>query len=195
MWRNRSDPAVQREEPPSARSGANALTVNEWLGSGYLWRLTRRTAYLCGVPPEEAPDLFQEVCLALWMAGPDRPVNVTWVVHTAQHKAVDFFRKRARLHGQDALSEAAPSCPDQNPDLFHLLRARVALLPKRLREYYVLRYEEGLSQREIARRLGLCRGSIRCLDRRCLRMVKGRVGAPGVSNWPPRREPQVARSP
>ena len=110
------------------------------------------------------------------MAGPDRPVNVTWVVHTAQHKAVDFFRKRARLHGQDALSAAAPSCTDHNPDLFHLLRARVALLPKRLHEYYVLRYEEGLSQREIAKRLGLCRGSIRCLDRRCLRMVKGRVG-------------------
>jgi RNA polymerase sigma factor (sigma-70 family) len=171
---SRADP------PPAAARGANALTVNEWLGSPYLWRLTLRTAYLYGVPLEDAPDMFQEVCLALWMAGPDKVVNVTWVVHTVQHKAVDFFRKRARLHTQNALSEVSPSCKDQDPDLLHLLRARVALLPKRLQEYYVLRYEAGLSQREIARQLGLCRGSIRWLDRRCLRMVKGRLSARSI---------------
>jgi DNA-directed RNA polymerase specialized sigma24 family protein len=64
-----------------------------------------------------------------------------------------------------------------DPDLIHLLRARAALLPRRLHDFYLLRYEEGLSQREIAKRLGLCRGSVRCLDRRCFRMMKGRLSS------------------
>jgi RNA polymerase sigma factor (sigma-70 family) len=132
-------------------------------------------AYLHGLPSEEAPDLFQELCLALWMAGPDRLVNATWVMHTAQHKAVDFFKKRARLARETASEEDPSSWTDRDPALSHLLRAWATLLPKRLHDFYVLRYEEGLSQREIAKRLGLCRGSVRCLNRRCLRMMKGRM--------------------
>lgn len=110
----------------------------------------------------------------MWKAGPDSMVNVTWVFHTANHKAIDL--KRRLRHQENVLSSAEtrqqPSGGD--PGLLHLLRARVALLPKRLRDFYLLRYEEGLSQRDIAQRLGMCRSSIRCLDRLCLRMLKGR---------------------
>ena len=128
-----------------------------------------------GVPQQDTPDLLQEVRLALWKAGPNLSVNATWVFHTANHKAIDFLKRKRRSAEVLALSEGSSSSTEADPSLAHLLRARAALLPSRLRTFYRFRYEEGLSQREIAKRLGLCRGSVRCLDRWCLRMVKGRL--------------------
>jgi RNA polymerase sigma factor (sigma-70 family) len=55
--------------------------------------------------------------------------------------------------------------------LTHLLRARLSELPQRLRDFCQLRYEEGLSHREISERLGLCRGSVRWMEERSLRLL------------------------
>jgi DNA-directed RNA polymerase specialized sigma24 family protein len=151
------------------------MTVAEWLESPYLQRVASRVGYRYGVPSQEIPDLLQELRLGMWKAGADSTVNVTWVFHTANHKAIDYVKRKLR-HQQNALPSAETRLPSGgDPGLLPLLRACVALLPRSLRDFYVLRYEQGLSQREIAQRLGMCRGSIRCLDRRCLRMLlKGR---------------------
>jgi RNA polymerase sigma factor (sigma-70 family) len=151
------------------------MTVAEWLESPHLQRVASRVGYQYGLPSQEISDLFQELRLGMWKAGPDSMVNVTWVFHTANHKAVDLLKRRLRYQ-ENALpsTETRQQTSGGDPSLLPLLRARVALLPKRLRIFYVLRYEQGLSQRELAQRLGLCRSSIRCLDRRCLRMLKGR---------------------
>jgi DNA-binding transcriptional regulator LsrR (DeoR family) len=53
------------------------------------------------------------------------------------------------------------------------LNARVGELPRRLHEFYELRYHEGLSERELARRLHLCRASVRWLDRCCRQTLLG----------------------
>jgi RNA polymerase sigma factor (sigma-70 family) len=150
------------------------MTVAEWLESPYLQRVASRVGYQYGLPSQEISDLFQELSLGMWKAGPDLMVNVTWVFHTANHKAIDFLKQRLRQQ-ENALSsvETRQQPSGRDPGLLPLLRARVALLPKSLRDFYVLRYEQGLSQREIAQCLGRCRGSIRCLDRRFLRMLKG----------------------
>jgi RNA polymerase sigma factor (sigma-70 family) len=151
------------------------MTVAEWLESPHLQRVASRVAYQYGVPSQDISDLLQELRLGIWKAGPDSMVNVTWVFHTAKHKAVDLLKRR---HGyqEKALTsiETRQQPPGGDPSLLHLLRARVSLLPRNLRIFYVLRYEQGLSQREVARHLGLCRGSIRGLDRRCRRRLKGR---------------------
>jgi DNA-directed RNA polymerase specialized sigma24 family protein len=109
-------------------------------------------------------------------AGPRTLVNPTWLFRTANHKAIDVVKLRIRVAKETpAPTEDLSSPSSADPSLLHLLRARAARLPKKLHDFYVLRYEEGLSQREIAKRLGLCRGSVRCLDRRCLRIMKGRL--------------------
>jgi RNA polymerase sigma factor (sigma-70 family) len=161
-----------------SRLSPTALTVSEWLDSPYLARVAARVAVQYGVPPQDRPDLLQELRLALWKAGPELPVNVTWVFHTANHKAIDLLKRR-RCLGEEELksAERLPAKKSKDPSLLCLLRARAALLPGRLHDFYLLRYEEGLSQREIAARLGMCRGSVRCLDRRCLRMMKGRLAS------------------
>jgi DNA-directed RNA polymerase specialized sigma24 family protein len=62
-------------------------------------------------------------------------------------------------------------------ELGHLLHARVARFSPSLRRFYDLRYLQGLSEREIARSLGLCRGSVRWLDRCCRRELGGQNSA------------------
>ena len=105
-------------------------------------------------------------------------VNSAWIFHTANHKAADLVQRNIRLARETSvLPEDPPPRCGADPALAHLLHARAALLPGLLHDFYLLRYEEGLSQREIAKRMGVSRGSVRCLDRRCLRMVKGRMPA------------------
>jgi DNA-directed RNA polymerase specialized sigma24 family protein len=63
--------------------------------------------------------------------------------------------------------------PDHDLELDHLLHVRVARLSASLRKFYELHYIQGLSEREIARSLGLCRASVRWLDRCCRRELAG----------------------
>ena len=159
------------DRKPQAQS-----SVTEWLESPYLLRVASRVAYEHGLPSQDVADLFQELCLALWMAGPNATVNATWVFHTANHKAADALARIRRISKEARSVSAKASSPRlRDPDLSHLLRSRAARLPNKLRLFYSLRYREGLSQREIAMRLGLCRSSVRWLDSQCLRLMKGRL--------------------
>jgi RNA polymerase sigma factor (sigma-70 family) len=155
-------------------SQGSSLPVNEWLDSPYLSRAARRVAWQYGLSAEDSSDLLQELSLALWKAGPDTRINATWIFHTAAHKAIDILRQRraASLPIDDNVSTA----PERQAELLHLLHARVDGLPKHLREFYALRFEQGLSQRETAAELGLLRGSVRCLDRKCIRQIRRALG-------------------
>lgn len=151
----------------------SSAAVSEWLESAYLPKIASRVAYEHGLPTQDTPDLLQELRLALWVAGADTAVNATWVYHTANHKAHDLLvRKRRDRLATRSGTESAIAGGTREFDLPHLLRAQADRLPKRIRRFYDLRYREGLSEREIATRLGLCRSSVRWMDRKCLRMMK-----------------------
>jgi RNA polymerase sigma factor (sigma-70 family) len=160
---------------PSTASRLVVQAVSEWLESPYLEHVAARVAYQFGLPSQEVPELLQELRIALWKAGSSTPVNPTWILHTAQHKGSDLLRTR-RERGREISFSGDSSIPSpRDPELLRLLRARAAVLPPRLKEFYFLRYRAGLSERQIADRLGLCRGSVRCLERRCVKSVKGRL--------------------
>ncbi len=151
------------------------MRVSDWLESPYLSHVAARVAYEYGIPSQENPDLLQELRIALWKAGSETLVNATWVFHAAINKAQDFLRKRrSRAREISFSTELRSETSTPNPELLRLLRARVALLPPRLRRFYFLKYRAGLTERQIAKRLGLGRSSIRCMERRCLRIVAGR---------------------
>jgi RNA polymerase sigma factor (sigma-70 family) len=122
----------------------------------------------------DVSDLLQETLIALWKSGTATEVNVAWIVRVISNKAVDIVRqaRRAGACGQALAQTTAGGMPE--PDLEHLLHARVAKLPNRLRDFYRLHYTEGLSEREIASHLGLCRGSVRWLDHCCRNRIIGR---------------------
>jgi DNA-directed RNA polymerase specialized sigma24 family protein len=105
----------------------------------------------------------------------DQPINATWVFRTASHKAIDLRREKL-IHPDPVELTEDLARDSKDPELVNLLRARAASLSRSLREFYELRYEEGLSQRVVAKRMGLCRSSIRLLERRCLIAMGAGVG-------------------
>ena len=166
----------------SARVPGMTIPASLWLESPYLPRAARRVAIRYSLPEQDVPDLLQELRIALLQTDPARRLNATWIFQTAAHKAVDVVRRRMRspaaeLDALDALDssscESSPPSSEREAELLHLLRARASLLPPKLKEFYALRYAQGLSQREIARRLGACRASVRWLDRQCVRLIRG----------------------
>jgi RNA polymerase sigma factor (sigma-70 family) len=149
--------------------------VDVWLESPYVAHVAARAAYRCGLSAADVPDVLQELRIALWKAGPDLLVNAAWVSQTANHKAQDILRQIRRAAAKTP-KWSEDRCPaGHDPELLHLLRARVDLLPKKLRKFYRLRFLEGMSEREISARMGLCRSSVRRLERRCLKRVAGQL--------------------
>lgn len=138
--------------------------AGEWLESAYLLSIVRRVAYRCGVASDDLPDLLQEVRIALWKTGLERPINSTWIFQTASHKAIDL-KRRVGSRGRETVAGFLPEAFDA--ELIHLLRARASGLSGALRKFYMFRYEEGLSEREIAQRMGISRSSVRWMEHRC----------------------------
>jgi RNA polymerase sigma factor (sigma-70 family) len=147
------------------------VTVTEWLESPYLARVAIRVASQHGLRPDDIEDLLQELRLALWKAGPDRIVNATWIYHTANHRAVELWKLRAYKEEIRSSCDTCVASQTSDEEIVLLLRAQVARLPTRLREFYALRYTEALSEREVADRLGVCRASVRWMDGRCQKII------------------------
>ena len=147
--------------------------VPSWIDSPALVGLVTRVAARYGIAADDLPDLVQETRIALWEVGSDGPPSAALTLCVATNKAVDLVRSMVRRRARDrAAALSAPGVPG-DAELRHLLNARVDELPRRLHDFYELRYHQGLSEREIARSLGLCRASVRWLDRRCRRSLLG----------------------
>lgn len=157
----------QKPEPTPAESAG----AGHWLESVYLRRAAARVARQHGLSAEDLPELVQELRIAVWRARV--PLNVAWIFGVATHKAVDMVRRKARADRDDQELAAAVRRRHRDLELDHLLHARVDGLPGRLRQLYDLLYIEGLSEREAARRLGVCRASVRWLKRCLHRRVAG----------------------
>jgi RNA polymerase sigma factor (sigma-70 family) len=161
---------------PRDRGNCSATTA-EWLESPYLAHVAGRVLYEHDLVRDDLEDLIQELRIALWEAGPEVRVSARWLFQVANHKAVDLFRKRVRRRRRDRVFIDGRENAAQDPELDYLLHARVARFSPSLRRFYDLRYLQGLSEREIARSLGLCRGSVRWLDRCCRRELAGESSA------------------
>jgi RNA polymerase sigma factor (sigma-70 family) len=158
--------------PPIER---RAATAAQWLESPYPARVMARVAYQYGLGPEDLEDLLQELRIALWKAEPEVRVGASWIFQVASHKAVDFIRRQARTRRGDRAFAGSTARPAHDLELDHLLHVRVARLPASLRKFYDLHYQQGLSEREIAERLLLCRSSVRWLERCCRQRIAGQI--------------------
>jgi RNA polymerase sigma factor (sigma-70 family) len=151
----------------------NAGLATAWLEARELGELVGRIAARYHVAPADVPDLLQETRIALWKFGLETQVSSAWIIRTATNKVVDHVRSRLRARVREQTYARLEAGGSRDPDLEHLLRTQVASLPLRQREFYELHYIWGLSEREAARELGICRASARWLDRCCLRAIAG----------------------
>ncbi|HZI67003.1 MAG TPA: sigma-70 family RNA polymerase sigma factor [Thermoanaerobaculia bacterium] len=150
-----------------------ASVVSAWIDSPALVGLVSRVAAHYGIAAADVPDLVQETRIALWEVGSEAPPSSALMARVATNKAVDLLRNLVRRRTRDRAAALNALGAPENAELRHLLNARVDELPRQLHEFYELRYHQGMSEREIARSLGLCRASVRWLDRRCRRSLLG----------------------
>jgi len=121
---------------------------------------------------EEAEDVLQEVFLQVWRRAGDfdeaRGRAFTWLVTIARSRALDRLRSagsRARLSEQaaqipsDDVGDAALDA--LKAEASAIVRSALAELPEEQRRTLFLAYFEGLTQTEIAERLGDPLGTVK----------------------------------
>jgi RNA polymerase sigma-70 factor (ECF subfamily) len=130
--------------------------------------------------PSLAEELLQEVFFRAWQQGgafrATRGSFITWLLSITHNLAIDELRKRRRRpqRAENNTSEESeqllPEMPDESQDVeeevwLASLRDRIAdalaSLPPAQREAIELAYFQGLTQREIAERLGEPLGTIK----------------------------------
>lgn len=121
---------------------------------------------------EEAEDVLQEVFLQVWRRAADfdetRGRPFTWLVTLARSRGIDRLRTlaaRERVAAAGARDEAE-AVSDAASDAFrseqrHVVNAALAQLPDEQKRLLLLAYFDGLSQSEIAARVGAPLGTVK----------------------------------
>ena len=121
---------------------------------------------------EEAEDVLQEVFLQVWRRARDfdetRGKPFTWLVTLARSRAIDRLRSlgaRDRV-AQASVREAAEEVSDAARDTFRseqraLVTSALSQLPEEQKRPLVLAYFDGLTQSEIATKLGAPLGTVK----------------------------------
>lgn len=147
--------------------------------------------------PQIAEDMVQEIFLRIWRK-PESYVAqrgrfVTWLTSVARNRAVDEIRSRNRRYRHETASPeeserelAAPESNDPSltaelSDQRRLIRAALSGIPAEQRETIELAYFGGLTQQEIAERLGQPLGTVKTRIR--LGMQKLRAALTPELKW------------
>jgi RNA polymerase sigma-70 factor (ECF subfamily) len=147
-----------------------------------------------GLPPHDADDLAQEVCLGIshalpsWQTGRQGAASVwSFVFTVTRRRLVDRARRRERqgpLATDDGLEvvSVAPGPEDLAVHSAGLseLRTQLDALPARQRDVLLLRVVVGLDVTETAEALGLARGSVHVLQHRALSTLRARYAGRGT---------------
>jgi RNA polymerase sigma-70 factor (ECF subfamily) len=118
--------------------------------------------------------------LDLWRAAPrfaeDRGTLAAWLATMVRNRAIDRRRQRARRCDDGDLDRHDLSSDGPDVALSADIRSAIASLRPRQRAVLELAYFGGLTQREIAVRLGIPIGSVKSATWRGLEALRGRLG-------------------
>ncbi len=149
-----------------------------------------------GAAPQDAADIFQQVCVELFAKlGDLRKVESlrSWLLTVASHQSLRW--KKAPVQRDVALDGGDEDHPrieisDDNPlaserlievEMEQLLRETIRKLPQRCGTLIRMLFysDEAVPYAEVARRLGLAIGSIGFIRGRCLKRLRGLLGEAG----------------
>jgi RNA polymerase sigma factor (sigma-70 family) len=138
-----------------------------------------------GLPPQDAADIFQGVCLDLFNELSrlrDAEALQSWLMRVTTNKCYHWKRQQSPHSDDteegnlDVLSGDSPMATDVIADLEReqLVRDSIEQLPPRCRQMITLLFFEHPPQpyNEVAEKLGLARGSIGFIRGRCLKRLK-----------------------
>jgi RNA polymerase sigma-70 factor (ECF subfamily) len=136
----------------------------------------------------DAQEILQETFLAAWNDAPkfdaSRGSEIAWLISMARSRGIDRVRAKRRRgdREQEAAREISTATSDvDDPVAFREIRTAVrsALqeLPEAQRSALELAYFDGLSQSEIASRLGEPLGTIKTRTNLAMKKLRERLGA------------------
>jgi len=131
--------------------------------------------------PSEAEDLVQDTWFAALRSGPrDKALYRPWLNRVLRNLANLSFRKRERRCAREQLAAsrekvAGPEESVQKLEIFRLVVEVVLSLDDSSRDVVILRYFEGLSGAEIARRLDVKPSAIRMRLKRALEQLRAEL--------------------
>lgn len=141
--------------------------------------LLRYAARVVGAP-DRAQDVVQHVFLKLWLADPP-PLGdhlAPWLYTVCRRRAIDVRRKESRMNVGVERLEAVPdqgAGPEQAAEVSWALRALDAL-PEGQQEVLRLKFEHGLSYREIADVTGQPVGTVGSLIHVGMKALRAQLG-------------------
>lgn len=148
---------------------------------------------------EAAAEVVQDAFVSLWRRAHQFDASAgslaAWLLGIARHRAIDRFRAESRRPAAAAVSLAESYADSATPGLMDtaprpavdptevaelhwtqsVVRSLVADLPDAERDVLVLAYARGLSQSEVADRLGLPLGTVKSRTRRALAHLRDRL--------------------
>lgn len=140
-----------------------------------------------------AEDLVQETFLRVWNRvhtfEPGRGAIGPWLLTIARNQAIDHIRSRSAHMGRSQEVDAC-DCPalytnmeDQilNADNARLVRAAISKLDANQRKVIELAYYEGLSQSQMAERMGQPLGTVKTWVRAALRRLREELGEVAIA--------------
>ncbi len=138
--------------------------------------------------PQDAEDLTQEVLLSVWKKAdtwvPSKGKLSTWIASIARNRAIDAIRSKQRRSAlRDRVQEEEgpldagrleESARDQifRTEAHRIARAAVVNLTHEQREAIELAYFEGLTQSEVAERIGIPVGTAKARIRRGVQRLR-----------------------
>ncbi len=148
-----------------------------------------------GLPPDDASDIFQAVCLELLSELPRlrEPLALpAWLIRVTYHKCFHWKRDQQRYFAAD--SREAKDEPEGDPrelpqevvsqlEREQALREALAGLSPRCRQLVEMLFFESPARpyREVARMLGIATGSVGFIRGRCLGRLKKRLEEAGFA--------------
>ena len=144
------------------------------------WGVLRRM-----LPPEEAAEVLQDVFWALWRGAadydPSRGTPEAWVTVRARSRGIDRLRSLRRRDEMFVAGDDPGRDPRAGFDTLvedrDTLRGALGALPPEQRDVIRLAYFGGLTQSEIATRLGQPLGTVKTRMRLGMERLRGLVGA------------------
>ncbi len=138
------------------------------------------------VGPNDAEDVVQRVMIEAWRGrsryDPSRPLEA-WLLAIVRRRAIDLLRtQKTAVVGFDALRELSGEDGRQTAERFAWafdVRQALDELPEVQREALVLSYFGGLSQAEVATRVGAPLGTIKTRMARGMQRMADLMGTGG----------------
>lgn len=170
---------------PTTSNPSPSLDRSRWFADEVHVHDGQLKAYLRGSFPSvnDVEDVVQESYLRLWKTRATHPIECAkgFLFQVARRLAIDVLRRRESSRTDSVadltqleIAEPAPNAADTaaRAEELRLLAQAFHSLPARCRAVMLLRKIEGLSQREIAARLGISEGTVQVQVGRGLRQLE-----------------------